>query len=285
MNQKLGVFVNPASSRLAAIHAFLAQWPREDELFGWAEQKDHLPSGMPVLDADSASGAGLSAILVFGGDGAILRSTPFSLAAEAPILGFNLGRLGFLTECALKDAPRARCQLIAGDYHVQERMLLDVEVQRAGRIVYSDIALNDAVVFKGASARLLDLRVYCNRKYVLETRCDGIVAASPTGSTAYSLSAGGPIMSPVMEALIVAPLNPHILSVRPMVFGPGDRIMFKLLNELEGTVLQLDGRNAFLLNSDDQVRVGGSRRRVSFIRLSERTFYEVLRKKLHMGKK
>jgi NAD+ kinase len=285
MTARFGVFINPESNRNPAIFEFLQGWPADDELYSWHEQASAIPSNLRVLTPETASGAELKAILVFGGDGTILRSVPFSLFANAPILGINLGRLGFLSECGLKEAPKAREQLVSGDYNVQKRMLLDVDLIRDGRRIFTDIALNDAVVFKGASARLIDIRVTCNQSTVVETRCDGIIAASPTGSTAYSLSAGGPILSPVMEAVIVAPLNPHILSVRPMVFGPGDRIAFHLINELEGTVLQLDGRNAHDLHTADEIRVSASARRVAFVRLSNRTFYEVLRKKLHMGLK
>jgi NAD+ kinase len=284
MSHRFGIFLNPGFPGNDEIRELLASWPRTDTLFSWHEQQEHLP-GIEPLFPDSALAAGLSAIIVFGGDGTILRSAKFSLATEAPILGVNLGRLGFLTECGLRDAPKARDQLVYGKYSLQERMLLEVSLLRGGKELLHETALNDTVVFKGASARLIDLRLSCNRQFVLDTRCDGIVAASPTGSTAYSLSSGGPILSPEMEAMIVAPLNPHVLSVRPMVFAARDRIRFRLLNELEGTMLQIDGQNIHELHTDDEVLVTGSSRRISFVRLSNRTFYEVLRKKLHMGKR
>lgn len=282
MNHRFGVFVNPQSSCHQEVFDLLAHWPQTDTLYAWHEQQEVFPE-LPLLTPETASQAGLAAIFVFGGDGTILSSVKFALAADAPILGINVGRLGFLTECGLRDTPKARDQIVQNNYSLQERMLLDIGLRHEGQEVLHELALNDTVVFKGASARLIDLRLTCNRQFVLDTRCDGIVAASPTGSTAYSLSSGGPILSPVMEAIIVAPLNPHVLSVRPMVFAPRDRIGFKLLNELEGTVLQIDGHNVHNLHTGDEITVTASSRRMSFVRLSRRTFYEVLRKKLHMG--
>jgi NAD+ kinase len=282
MNHRFGVFVNPQSTCLQEVFDLLARWPKTDTLYIWHEQQEVFPE-LPLLTPETAPQAGLAAIFVFGGDGTILSSVKFALAADAPILGINVGRLGFLTECGLRETPKARDQIVLNNFILQERMLLDIVLRHDGQEVLHELALNDTVVFKGASARLIDLRLTCNRQFVLDTRCDGIVAASPTGSTAYSLSSGGPILSPVMEAMIVAPLNPHVLSVRPMVFAPRDRIGFKLLNELEGMVLQIDGHNVHSLHTGDDITVTASSRRMSFVRLSRRTFYEVLRKKLHMG--
>jgi len=174
--------------------------------------------------------------------------------------------------------------LFENNYSIFSRMLLAVEVYRKGKRIYHGFALNDAVIYKGLVSRLIEIRVFFNKNFVLETRCDGMIAASPTGSTAYSLSAGGPILTPEMDAYIVAPLCPHVLSVRPMVFPSTGELRFKMSNVYNETMLQLDGRNVLPLVDGDNVHVRASDRKVQFITLTRKNFYQTLRKKLHMGR-
>ena len=161
-------------------------------------------------------------------------------------------------------------------------MLLDVRLERDNNMIYTGLALNDAVVYKGKIPKLLELTLFCNDNFVVETRCDGMIISTPTGSTAYSLSAGGPILSPIMEAIIAAPLNPHVLTVRPMVFSSVDELCIKIEYK---TILQLDGKNVYNLIKGDRVLITASEEKIKFINLTSKTFYKILRKKLHMGKK
>ncbi len=246
-------------------------------------QSKFLPGFMETVA--SLKGIKLDCILVFGGDGTILRALNFALRSGAPILGINLGKLGFLSESRITELEKSIEDLKKNKFKVQARMLLKVNIKREGKMIFSALALNDAVVYKGQVPKLIDIRVFSNRRFVVETRCDGIIAATPTGSTAYSLSAGGPILSPVMDAIVVSPLNPHVLSVRPMVFSSHDILIFKVKEIPYKTILQLDGQNIHTLQVEDEIVVTAASQKVDFIKLSNKTFYQILRKKLHMGKK
>lgn len=227
----------------------------------------------------------LDCILVFGGDGTMLKAVGLALEHKVPLLGINLGKLGFLSDSNLKELEKSIHELVHNRYKIQKRMILKVNLKRNNKVIYSGLATNDAVVFKGEEPKLIEIKVYCNRRYVLETRCDGVLAATPTGSTAYSLAAGGPILSPVMEAIIFAPLSPHILSVRPMVFSAKDQLAFKVRSIYKNAVLQIDGRNEHELIENDLVILSKASQKVEFIKLSNKTFYQILRKKLHMGRR
>ncbi len=224
-------------------------------------------------------------MLVFGGDGTILRALPYALEHQTPVLGFNMGTLGFLTDCKLTEVKQALNAIKKNIYSLESRMLLDVFVIRDNQKIGHYTGLNDCVIFKGEVSKLISITVYENHRYVYETRCDGIIASTPTGSTAYSLSAGGPIISPTMDALIITPLNPHILSIRPIVFSAKESIELVLKEDQPSTVLQIDGDNAIQLLPQDRIVVKSSSRRLDFLKLQHRTFFRILRKKLHMAKK
>ena len=222
-------------------------------------------------------------ILCFGGDGTMLRSAENSIFYSAPVLGVNLGKLGFLTDISLKELKQSIQSLINKKYRLENRMLLDISVIRENKPIYQGIALNDAVIFKGSNSKLIRLRLYANRQFVYETRSDGIVVSTPTGSTAYSLSAGGPLISPIMQAIVVTALNPHILTVRPMVFDENETIEIKL-PEKHHIFLQTDGNSRCELEYQDRIIIKKSQNALKFVKLTQKTFYQVLRKKLQMGK-
>ncbi len=200
----------------------------------------------------------IDCILVFGGDGTILKAKDLALLTGAPILGINLGYLGFLSESVLPEIE--------------------------GKIIYEALALNDAVIHKAESPGLIHIRIKASGRYVFDTRCDGVITATPTGSTAYSLAAGGPILAPEMKAIVLAPLNPHILAIRPMVFPATERLAMKVYGLSQPAMLQIDGQNSQTIQEGDEVFVTASERSVSFIKLSNRTFYQILRRKLNLGK-
>jgi NAD+ kinase len=227
----------------------------------------------------------IDAILVFGGDGTILQAAGSALEYKVPILGINLGHLGFLSEISLDELEKSICDLIAKKYKILSRMMLKVMLKSNNDTLKTALALNDVVISKGDKPKLINLKVYCDRRYVFSTRCDGIIAASPTGSTAYSLSAGGPIISPVMDAIVVVPITPHVLTVRPIVFPADTTITFKIEEEAEQSWLQLDGKNFASLNPGDKVSITSAARKVDFIKLSNRTFFKTLRNKMHLGRK
>ena len=162
-------------------------------------------------------------VAVFGGDGTLLYAARLIGTSGVPILGINLGSLGFLTEVKLEKMHEAFEVLLSGQYQLEERVLLDVEVLRNGQVSGHYLALNDAVINKNALARIIEIEVSVNSQAVLLTRADGLIISTPTGSTAYSLSAGGPILYPMLNAFIIAPICPHTLTNRPLVI-PDQRI-------------------------------------------------------------
>ncbi|HQQ68581.1 MAG TPA: NAD(+)/NADH kinase, partial [Candidatus Cloacimonadota bacterium] len=174
--------------------------------------------------------------------------------------------------------------LVAGKYQILSRMLIQCSVKRDGKIILQQEALNDAVIYKGENPGLIGVRIFANGRYVFDTRCDGVVTCTPTGSTAYSLAAGGPILAPHMAAMVITPLNPHLLTIRPMVFAASDRLLLRVHGLSQPAWLQVDGANSLALDDRDELMVSASKRQVKFIKLSKRTFYRILRNKMHLGK-
>lgn len=251
-------------------------------LFAEEDQIEYMPDFVHPLS--EVGNSKIDCILVFGGDGTVLQAKQVSLQYKVPILGINIGSLGFLSEASPDELQHSMQELIDGKYLIEPRMLLQVIVKRANIAVYNNLALNDVVIYKGATPKLIDIRVKSNRRHVYDARCDGFVAATPTGSTAYALSGGGPILSPVMEAMVIVPLNPHVLTLRPMVFPAQDTLSFKIIKVEAHAVLQLDGINGIELEVGDEVFVKAASEKIEFIKLNNRTFYQILRKKMHLGK-
>ena len=282
--KNFGIFFNPHYKNKKPVFKRLRKLYETASInfFRFCDQENFYPEFINcVTELESEK---LECILVFGGDGTILNAVEFSLQYKAPLLGINIGKLGFLSESNFTELEKSIGDLKKNRYKIQKRMLLKVQLKRNKKIIFSGRALNDAVINKGVISKLIDIKISSNRRFVLETRCDGILAATPTGSTAYSLSAGGPILSPIMEAIVVAPLNPHVLSVRPMVYAASDKIKFKLVKGYENSILQLDGNNSSQMQDDDEVIVTSANEKVEFVKLSNKTFYQILRKKLHMGR-
>ncbi len=180
-------------------------------------------------------------IAVFGGDGTLLYAARLVAASGVPILGVNLGSLGFLTEVKLEEVQQVFSRLLSGDYLLEDRMLLQVEVFRGDRSDGCHLALNDAVINKGALARIIELEVTVNKDPVMLIRADGLIISSPTGSTAYSLSAGGPILHPTLEAFIITPICPHTLTNRPVVV-PDGMVIGVYLRRGADVMLTVDGQ-------------------------------------------
>lgn len=280
--QNFGIFFNPNYENTKPILDLLRKLYNNNDLqfFKFPQQNELFPDFIKCIEKDK-----LDCILSFGGDGTFLRASKISLDYDVPLMGINLGKLGFLSESSLSELEKSIDDLKKNKFKVQQRMLLRIVVKRNNKVIFTSSALNDAVIYKGTEPRLIDIRFYSDKRLVVETRCDGLIVSTPTGSTAYSLSAGGPILSPVMDAFVVTPLNPHILSVRPMVFAAENRLSFELQTNGSECILQLDGKNSQNLIDNDEIIVKSSNKKISFIKLTNKTFYQILRKKLHMGRK
>ena len=219
-------------------------------------------------------------LVCFGGDGTILHAAKDANQFNVPILGVNLGSVGFMAELELGELSMLS-KLSAGKYDVECRMMLDVTVRRDGKVIYSDIALNDAALTKGAVARVVDLEVLGDKTTITKMSADGVVISTPTGSTAYSMSAGGPIVEPTAENIIVTPICPHALSARSFVLGHERTVSIKLGRMARKTAfLSVDGGKAFKLNGGDVVETKMSKSKTKLVRVTGRTFYEILNHKL-----
>lgn len=219
-------------------------------------------------------------LVCFGGDGTILHAAKAANQFNVPILGVNLGSVGFMAELELGELSMLS-KLPAGKYDVERRMMLDVTVRRDGKVIYSDIALNDAALTKGAVARVVDLEVLGDKTTITKMSADGVVISTPTGSTAYSMSAGGPIVEPTAENIIVTPICPHALSARSFVLGHERTVSIKLGRMARKTAfLSVDGGKAFKLNGGDVVEAKVSKSKTRLVRVTGRTFYEILNHKL-----
>jgi NAD+ kinase len=205
-----------------------------------------------------------------------------------PVFGVNVGSLGFLTEVTVDEMYDALAGILGGRYRCEDRMNLDASVTRDGREIAQYAALNDVVINKGALARVIEMKTTVDGQYVAVYTADGLIVSTPTGSTAYSLSAGGPIVNPVMDAIIVTPICPHTLAVRPMILSAEQEFSVELWagHGLEGepeVKLTIDGQVGFDLVSGDTMTFRRSRQRTRLVLSGKRSFYEVLRGKLKWG--
>ena len=226
---------------------------------------------------------GADLIVAFGGDGTILHLSKTAAHRDVPVLGVNLGSLGFMAELESRDLARLR-DLCDGKYDVESRMMLDVNVLRDGRVIYSNLALNEALIARGNVSRVIRLKVFTEQGKLMDLAGDGVIVASPTGSTAYSLSAGGPVVEPTARNFIVSPICAHSIHANSYVLSPERVITVQTeKNSYKPVLLSVDGGRAFSLRSGDCVEVRRSKYDTKLVRLTKRSFCEILQKKMLMG--
>lgn len=224
--------------------------------------------------------SGADFLVCFGGDGTILHAAKDASAFDVPVIGVNMGSVGFMAELEQNDL-QPLLRLVEGKYTLQRRMLLDVKVIRDGRVIFRSGALNDAVVTKGAVARVIDLEVYSEKVLITNIYGDGVILATPTGSTAYSLSAGGPIVEPTAESIVMTPISAHMLQAKAMVLDKSRTINVTVPKQSRKTAyLSVDGGKAFKLFAGDTVQVVRSKRHLSLVQLSDKSFFEIINQKL-----
>lgn len=221
-------------------------------------------------------------IIALGGDGTLLNAARLASKVQVPIFGVNVGHLGFLTEVETDGLFPALEKLLKGDYKLEKRMLIDAEVSRAGEKIGTYSALNDFVVTRGTFARIIDLSIFIDDQHVTDYVADGIIIATPTGSTAYSLSAGGPIIEPLLESICITPICAHSLSSRSVLARPHSRVCVRLNRAREEAMLTIDGQQGFPLQTGDQVTIRKAKRSAIFVKLSGRGFFQVLHSRLKM---
>jgi NAD+ kinase len=222
-------------------------------------------------------------LLVLGGDGTLLAAAREAAPRGIPILPINLGSLGFLTSFTLGELYPALEETIAGHLTASERVMLTASLIREGQVVESQLVLNEAVITKGALARMIEIELLIDEDFVCRYRADGLIVATPTGSTAYSLSAGGPIVHPAVESIILTPICPHTLSDRPLVVGDCSNVEMRLRGTAESVYLTLDGQKGVLMQSEDRVSIIRAKERLKLIQPHRKSYYEILRNKLKWG--
>lgn len=222
-------------------------------------------------------------LLVLGGDGTMLNAARLAGERGIPILGVNMGGLGFLTEVRLENLYPSLDRVFANDFVLDERLMLTTHVHRHGETVARGVVLNDVVISKGTLARMIELRIAIQGQFVTNLRGDGLIVSTPTGSTAYSLSAGGPIISPAVQSLMLTPICPHTLTHRPLIVPGNVEIDVTLTSKDDGAMATLDGQVGIAMTQGDSAVIQASDYRTRLIRFPESHYYNVLREKLKWG--
>ena len=287
MIKKVGIISRPRRDDIALVVPPLVNWLRTHgaevtcdtetgdcigTLAGQTRKREDLPDGTDLL-------------IVLGGDGTLLSAARLTANRKVPILAVNLGGLGFLTTVSQDEIYSILDEIFSGKHRVSERVMLEAEIVRGGSVLRRQVALNDAVLNKAALARIVDLELRVDGEYVTTYKADGLILSTPTGSTAYSMAAGGPIVYPIVEAFVITPICPHTLTNRPIVipdsvtieidFEAGDNLVF----------LTLDGQVGIELSRGDRIRVRKAAEKLLLVRPAKKTYYHILRNKLKWGER
>lgn len=283
--KNIAIFAKVHDPRCRGVAEELIKWLVERRLTPLVEAHlaRHLnyPSG---TDSDTISRLA-DLVVVLGGDGTLISVARLVGDREAPILGVNLGSLGFLTEITLEELYPALESCLRGDFCVSERTMLRAAIERDGKEMGVYQVLNDAVVNKGALARIVDLEVTVNGRYLTTFKADGLIISTPTGSTGYSLSANGPIIHPELDCLIITPICPHTLTNRPIVVQSEALITVRLLSMNEDVLLTLDGQVGVEMKYNDVVCLRRAEHRTRLVMSRSKDYFEVLRTKLKWGER
>ncbi len=278
--RKIGVMLKRHDPRVREVVTEIVPWlqARGVEVFIDQETADQYPLSGRVTHADALAES-VDVIAVFGGDGTFLNAARLAGNRGTPLLGVNLGSLGFLTEVKLEEMHSAFESLLGGNYRLEQRVLVDVKVIRQNQQLAQYLALNDAVINKGALARIIELEIWVNSELVTITRADGLIISTPTGSTAYSMSAGGPIVYPTLDAFIITPICPHTLSNRPVVVPDVAPVGVCLCHGAD-VMLTVDGQVGMPLMQGDRVQFEKAGTSLLMIQATGSTFFKLLREKL-----
>lgn len=280
----IGLVVNPHKKGVQVFAGNLARWLLKNKKNVLLKKQTAHLIGMKKLSSAQYTFSDL--LVVLGGDGTFLSAARAAAPRETPILGINMGGFGFLTETTPQNAKRALRRIFSGRFYIENRMMLQVCVYRNRKMLKSFCAFNDAVITKGVFSRLLRCDAWINNEYIASFPGDGVIVSTPTGSTAYSLSAGGPLADPRMSLLIVTPICPHTLYTRPLVVPENSVLTMRVFPKKEAreeTMLTLDGQEGFSLKADDRVVIQKAPFVTKLVRVSKEGFYKKLRTKLKWG--
>ena len=224
-------------------------------------------------------------VIALGGDGTYLRAVRMLEGRQTPILGVNMGGLGFLTETRVEDLYKAIADTLAGNMEMRPRAMLKIEVRRNGKLRSSNLALNDAVLERGSNTHLINIEIFSQKHLVANIKADALVIASPTGSTAYNLAAGGPICHPEVRAIVVTPVCPHALTSRPLIFPDDQKLSFKVKTRDKDAILTVDGMISGQITIEDEVTIVRNEVDHFVIRKPSSNYFNLLREKLSFGQR
>lgn len=280
----IGILSRPRRAQLSVVVPPLLKWLEGHGVKAIFDEEtaDALTNGVRGQARSTVADAA-QLLLVLGGDGTMLAAAHLAAPRGIPILPINMGSLGFLTSFTLEELYPALEETLAGHYSVSQRVMLQGELEREAALIERQWVLNDVVIHKGALARMIQLELHINSDFVCRYRADGLIVSSPTGSTAYSLSAGGPILHPSVESFVITPICPHTLSDRPLVIQDSSLIEVKLNAETESVYLTLDGQRGIPMQATDVLRVRRAADCLKLIQPPKKPYFEILRNKLKWG--
>ena len=275
----VGLIINSYKEQIIRIGQQIADLLRQQQVEVLAIGEEAEAMQIPP-STEEAFCAAVQMVLVIGGDGTMLRAARTVYGREIPLLGINQGYLGFLTEIEVEHLVESLRQLLEGDYEIERRMMLSARVYRNDVCIADVNALNDLVVTKGALSRIIKMELYLDKQLVERYHGDGLIFSTPTGSTGYSLSAGGPIVYPAIDLCIVAPICPHSLIARPIIFSPEQGLTLRMDSNNAPAMLTVDGQNGVELKKGDRIEIGKAQHDTCLIVVEKRNFFAVLREKL-----
>lgn len=287
---RIGIVLKPHQPEALKTICELVEWLAERgiKVVGGPElerERIEHQTGCPVDEVTQDNlAANVDLILVLGGDGTMIATARMVGDQEIPVIGVNYGGLGYLAEFRIEELYAGLEAVLSGNYRLDKRVMLEVELRRDDTVVTSNRVLNDVVINKSALARIIEIEASFNRQFVNSFRADGLIVSTPTGSTAYNLSAGGPVIFPSMNAVVITPICPFTLSNRPIVVPDDGEIELQLKTDQEEVALTLDGQVGFPLKVDDRIMIRKSRTTFNLIQPSSRNYFDVLRDKLRWGR-
>jgi NAD+ kinase len=279
----IGLLTKPKFPDVTHILKELVAWLRERQKEVVFDGKTAALLGEQAVHKKTEIASLADMVIVLGGDGTMLNAARLVEERGVPILGVNMGGLGFLTEVSLDRLYPALEKIFAQEFFLDERLMLRARIHRHGEHVAQATVLNDVVVSKGTLSRMVEIQIAIDGKFVTSLRGDGLIVSTPTGSTAYSLSAGGPIIAPSIQALILTPISPHTLTHRPLLIPSSAALEVTLTSQDEGAMTTFDGQVGIAMTQGDTVAVQASEHRTRLIRFPDHTYYDVIRRKLKWG--
>ena len=284
MINTVGIISKPNIEHAGEIVRELLKWLDEHHVRYRCDEQTALYAGLEPLYSREDLPDGTQLIIVLGGDGTLLSAARVIAGRDIPLLAVNLGSLGFLTSITLDELYPELGRALRGEHRIGRRRMLDCELVRDGEIVAAYSALNDVVITKSMMARMIDLDTHVDNHFVAAYKADGLIISTPTGSTAYSLSAGGPIIFPSVAALCLTPICPHMLTNRPVIV-PDTSVIQIVSRGIEGTFLTIDGQVGEPISKGDRIVCRSSSNAISLIRPPRMLFFDVLREKLKWGER